>query len=111
MTAEIAAATLLGGYYLRLDGQVTEPYLADLDRADDRRTIPIDRTTGPTSLNQVLEDPPHAVSSINFDLAYRVVDQVDGASEPNVATLQALHASADASSIGHPSCWERCDHY
>jgi phospholipid/cholesterol/gamma-HCH transport system substrate-binding protein len=90
MTAEIAAATLLGGYYLRLDGQVTEPYLADLDGDDDRRTIPIDRTTGPTSLNQVLEDTTEAVSAIDFDLANRVVDQVAGAAERNVDTLPAL---------------------
>ena len=35
MTAEIASATLLGGYYLRLDGEVAEPHLADLDRDDE----------------------------------------------------------------------------
>ena len=34
-TAEIAAATLLGGYYLRLDGPVAEPYLEDLAEDDD----------------------------------------------------------------------------
>ena len=90
MTAEIASATLLGGYYLRPDGEVGGPHLAGLDRDDERRAIPIERTTGPTSLNQVLEDTTEAVSAIDFDLANRVVDQVAGAAERNVDTLPAL---------------------
>lgn len=89
-TVEIAAATLLGGYYLRLDGPVVEPHLGDLDPDDGRRQIPLSRTTAPTSLNDVLEDTTETVSAIDFDLANRVVDQVAGAAERNVDTLPAL---------------------
>jgi phospholipid/cholesterol/gamma-HCH transport system substrate-binding protein len=89
-TAEIAAATLLGGYYLRLDGPVTEPHLAALDPDDERRQIPLSRTTGPTSLNDVLEDTTETVTAIDFGLANRVVDQVAGAAERNADTLPAL---------------------
>src|SRR3546814_11924471 len=78
-TAEIAAATLLGGYYLRLDGPVTEPHLADLDPDDERRQIPLSRTTPPTSLNDVLEDTPETRSAIDFGLATRAVKHVSGA--------------------------------
>lgn len=89
-SAQIAAATLLGGYYLRLDGPVTEPHLGDLDPDDERRQIPLSRTTAPTSLNDVLEDTTETVSAIDFGLANRVVDQVAGAAERNVDTLPAL---------------------
>lgn len=89
-TAEIAAATLLGGYCLRLDGPVTEPHLADLAPDDERRQIPLSRTTAPTSLNDVLADTTETVTAIDFGLANRVVDQVAGAAERNVDTLPAL---------------------
>ena len=89
-TAEIAAATLLGGYYLRLDGPVGEPYLADLDADDQRRQIPLERTQGPTSLNRVLEDTTETVSAIDFEAANRVLEQVAGAADRNVEALPAL---------------------
>jgi phospholipid/cholesterol/gamma-HCH transport system substrate-binding protein len=89
-TAEIAAATLLGGYYLRLDGPVAEPYLEDLPADDERRRIPIDRTQGPTSLNRVLEDTTDAVSAIDFEAANQVLGQLAGAAERNVDVLPQL---------------------
>lgn len=89
-TAEIAAATLLGGYYVRLDGPVTEPHLADLEPDDERRQIPLSSTTAPTSLNDVLADTTETVTAIDLGLANRVVDQVAGAAERNVDTLPAL---------------------
>ncbi len=89
-TAEIAAATLLGGYYLRLDGPVTEPYLEDLPDEDERRRIPLDRTQGPTSLNQVLEDSTDTVTAIDFDAANEVLGQLAGAAERNVDVLPQL---------------------
>lgn len=89
-TAEIAAATLLGGYYLRLDGPVVEPYLEDLPADDERRRIPIDRTQGPTSLNRVLEDTTDTVSAIDFEAANQVLGQLAGAAERNVDVLPQL---------------------
>jgi phospholipid/cholesterol/gamma-HCH transport system substrate-binding protein len=89
-TAEIAAATLLGGYYLRLDGPVAEPYLEDLPDDDERRRIPLDRTQGPTSLNRVLADTTDTVSAIDFDAANEVLGQLAGAAERNVDVLPQL---------------------
>ena len=89
-TAEIAAATLLGGYYLRLDGPATEPHLADLDGDDNRRQIPLARTRGPTSLNRVLDETTGVVSAIDFDAANRLLEQVAGAANRNVEVLPEL---------------------
>jgi phospholipid/cholesterol/gamma-HCH transport system substrate-binding protein len=49
--AEIALATLLGAKYVRLGGDVREPYLASLD--DDDRTIPVERTKTPFEVFEV----------------------------------------------------------
>lgn len=89
-TAEIAAATLLGGYYLRLDGPVGEPHLDDLQPDDERREIPLERTQGPTSLNRVLEDTTETVAAIDFEAANRVLTQVAGAADRNVEILPSL---------------------
>ena len=89
-TAEIAAATLLGGYYLRLDGPVVEPHLADLPDDDPRRTIPVERTTGPTSLNEALDLTTGAVSAIDFDAANRLLGQIAGATDRNLDELPEL---------------------
>lgn len=89
-TAEIAAATLLGGYYVRLDGPVAEPYLEDLPAEDERRRIPIGRTQGPTSLNRVLSDTTDTVSMIDFEAANQVLRQLAGAAERNVDVLPQL---------------------
>lgn len=89
-TAEIAAATLLGGYYVRLDGPVAEPYLEDLPGEDERRRIPIGRTQGPTSLNRVLADTTDTVSAIDFEAANQVLGQLAGAADRNVDVLPGL---------------------
>lgn len=89
-TAEIAAATLLGGLYLRLDGPVTTPHLGELPEDDPRRTIPVDRTIGPTSLNEALDATTGAVSAIDFDAANRLLQQVADATDRNLEQLPAL---------------------
>lgn len=90
MNAEIAAATLLGGYYIRLDGSVGEPLLASLPSDDDRRVIPNSRTVEPTSLNQVLDETTETVTAIDFDAANRVLEDVAGAADRNAVLLPAL---------------------
>lgn len=89
-TAEIVAATLLGGYYIGLDGPVAEPFLEDLDPDDPRRHIPLERTEGPVSLNQVLDETTGVVSAIDVDAANRVVQELAGAANRNVDQLPAL---------------------
>jgi phospholipid/cholesterol/gamma-HCH transport system substrate-binding protein len=70
-TAEIALGTLLGGEHLRLDGDVTEPFLADLP-PDDRR-IPLDRTSVPISVVEALGDTTEAVQELDTDRVNDVV--------------------------------------
>lgn len=89
-TAEIAAATLLGGYYLRLDGPVHEPYLADLPGDDARRRIPLERTVEPASLNKALADTTDAVSAIDLDAANRVLGELAGAADRNTDSIPML---------------------
>lgn len=90
MTAEIAAATLLGGYYIRLDGPVEEPFLASQPEEDARRVIPNERTVEPTSLNRVLDDTTEIITAIDFEAANLVVDQVAGAANRNIDVLPDL---------------------
>lgn len=51
-SAEISLATLLGGRYVRLDGPVREPYVADLPVAE--RRIPLERTRLPIGVQDAL---------------------------------------------------------
>jgi phospholipid/cholesterol/gamma-HCH transport system substrate-binding protein len=89
-TAEIAAATLLGGYYLRLGGDVHEPYLEDLPSHDGRRRIPLERTVGPASLNKAIADTTSAVSAIDLDAANKVLGQLAGAADRNAESIPQL---------------------
>lgn len=89
-TAAIAAATLLGGYYLRLDGPVRAPYLDDLATGDPRRRIPLERTEAPVSLNQVIEDASKTASAIDFGAANRVIEKLAGAAKRNATDLPTL---------------------
>lgn len=90
MNAEIAAATLLGGYYIRLDGYIDGPLLASLPSEDERRIIPNNRTVEPTSLNQVLDETTDTVTAIDFDAANRVLEDLAGAADRNVEVLPDL---------------------
>ena len=81
--AEIAAATLLGGYYLRLSGPVEAPYLADLPADDARRRIPLERTTAPASLIRTLSDTTEQVEALDIEAINDVLRQVAGATDRN----------------------------
>ena len=76
--AEIASATLLGGYYLRLTGPVEEPYLEALPGADPRRRIPLERTTAPLSLVGTLSDTTRQVQALDIDAINDVLAQLAG---------------------------------
>ncbi|GAA2118815.1 MlaD family protein [Actinomadura napierensis] len=52
MHADIRLSNLLGGQYVRLSGPVASPYLTSLP--DDRRRIPLERTSVPYSLTGTL---------------------------------------------------------
>lgn len=81
--AEIAAATLLGGYYLRLSGPVEEPYLESLPGDDPRRRIPLERTSAPVSLIGALSDTTTQIQSIDIDAVNTVLRELAGATARN----------------------------
>ena len=69
MAAEVAIGTLLGGQYLRLEGDTEADrqgrYLADLP-ADDRR-IPLERTMVPFTIIEALSTATSAISELDVD--------------------------------------------
>ena len=88
--AEIASATLLGGYYLRLSGPVEEPYLAELPGSDERRRIPLERTTAPISLVGTLSDTTRQVRALDIEAINDVLAQLAGATERNKELVPQL---------------------
>ncbi len=89
-SAEIASATLLGGYYLRLSGPVEEPHLADLPGHDPRRRIPLEHTTAPVSLVGTLSDTTRQVQALDIEAINDVLVQLAGAAERNKALVPQL---------------------
>lgn len=88
--AEIAAATLLGGYYLRLSGPVEEPFLETLAEDDDRRRIPLERTNSPVSLIGALSDTTTQIQSIDIDSINTVLRELAGATSRNADVTPEL---------------------
>lgn len=95
-TAEISLATLLGGEYLRLDGPVEEPFLADL--AEDERRIPLDRTSVPFPVNETLGDATKLIDAIDADAVNDLVtefgDLAEGARQPVGEILDGIEQVA-----------------
>lgn len=88
--AEIAAATLLGGYYLRLSGPVEEPFLESLPSDDPRRRIPLERTNAPFSLIGALGDTTTQIQSIDIDSVNAVLRDLAGATDRNADVVPTL---------------------
>lgn len=88
--AEIAAATLLGGYYLRLSGPVEEPYLERLPEDHPRRRIPLERTSAPVSLIGALSDTTTQIQTIDIDAVNAVLRDLAGATNRNAEVVPTL---------------------
>jgi phospholipid/cholesterol/gamma-HCH transport system substrate-binding protein len=88
--AEIAAATLLGGYYLRLSGPVEKPYLESLPTDDARRRIPLERTNAPVSLIGALSDTTTQIQTIDIDAVNAVLRDLAGATDRNADVVPTL---------------------
>ncbi len=85
---EIAPATLLGGFYLRLSGPVEEPYLEDLPLEE--RRIPLERTRAPISLIGALGDTTRQVEQLDIDAVNAVIEQLAGTTTRNQEVLPSL---------------------
>jgi phospholipid/cholesterol/gamma-HCH transport system substrate-binding protein len=97
-TAEIALQTLLGTKYLRLGGQVTEPYLADLP--EDQRVIPLERTATPFDVFELARIGTRAVEATDTGNLNRLVNDLADVTEgrrPGVTDLiEGIDAVAGA---------------
>lgn len=96
--AEIAAATLLGGYYLRLSGPVEEPYLESLPDGDPGRRIDLDHTRNPLSLIGTLSDTTNLLEAIDIDDINQVMSELADATHRNIDLVPEL--LADLTQIG-----------
>ncbi|TDC97932.1 MlaD family protein [Actinomadura sp. 7K507] len=77
--AEIRTNNVLGGRYLRLSGPVAEPHMADVP--EERRRVPRERTSTPTTVNDVLDSSTEALSGLDTETISKVLAQVEGISE------------------------------
>ncbi len=87
-SAEISLATLLGGRYLRLDGPVEEPYVADLP-ADERR-IPIERTRLPIGVEDALGRFTEAADAYDVDQIDQLLQNFADISADNADSFEPL---------------------
>jgi phospholipid/cholesterol/gamma-HCH transport system substrate-binding protein len=73
-SAEIRPSTLLGGSVVRLWGPVRSPLAADLD-VEERR-IPLERTSTPTNIVDLVDDTTSTLAELDTDLVDEVVGQL-----------------------------------
>ena len=86
--AEIAAATLLGGYYVRLSGAVEEPLLDSVPEAE--RRIPLERTRNPLSLVGTLGETTDLVEAIDIESINEVMAELAGSTSRNADVVPSL---------------------
>ena len=87
-TAEVALATLLGTKFLRLDGPVEGPYLADLPEAE--RVIPIERTKTPFDVFELTKVGTKSIEATDTERLNQLITQLADVSEgkhDQIATL------------------------
>ncbi|HSP04869.1 MAG TPA: MlaD family protein [Acidimicrobiales bacterium] len=87
-SAEISLATLLGGRYLRLDGPVTEPYVADLPTEE--RRIPIERTRLPIGVQDALGRFTDAADAYDVDQIDQLLQNFADISADNADSFEPL---------------------
>ena len=63
--ADVALETLLGAKYVRLRSHPTVPYLEDLPKNDNRRTIPVERTTTPFDVFDLTRHATENIKELN----------------------------------------------
>ncbi|HVM10668.1 MAG TPA: MlaD family protein [Acidimicrobiales bacterium] len=78
-TAEIALQTLLGTKFLRLDGEVERPYLAELP--EDERVIPLERTKTPFDVFELTKVGTRSIEATDTEKLNRLITQLADISE------------------------------
>ncbi|HEX7167200.1 MAG TPA: MlaD family protein [Acidimicrobiales bacterium] len=87
-TAEVALQTLLGTKFLRLDGTVEQPYLADVPERE--RVIPIERTKTPFDVFELTRVGTESIQATDTEKLNTLIGQLANVSEgkhDQIATL------------------------
>lgn len=91
--ADVRAANLLGGQYIKLSGPVVRPYLRTMPES--RRRIPVDRTSIPYTLNQALNASTGLVSRLDTQSIDKVLREAAGIRLPSQRELAKMLADLD----------------
>ncbi|MFC4060012.1 MlaD family protein [Planomonospora corallina] len=86
--AEITLSNLLGGRYIKLTGPVARPYMDELPQ--ERRLIPMERTSTPTLVTDALKDATRLVDRLDteaVDKLLRELSELEPAPEGRVSRL------------------------
>lgn len=77
-TADIALETLLGAKYVRLKSPLPlkKPYLEDLPSSDQRRTIPVSRTTTPFDVFRLTRIGTENIKALNTDQLNQLINDL-----------------------------------
>jgi phospholipid/cholesterol/gamma-HCH transport system substrate-binding protein len=92
-TAEIALETLLGAKFIRLEGDVEEPYLEDLDA--DERVIPIERTKIPFDVFELTRIATEGIQELDTAALNSFVNQLADITEDKRASVTDLIEGID----------------
>jgi len=88
--ADIALETLLGAKYIRLKGPVDQPYLEDLPKNDQRRTIPKERTTTPFDIFELTRVGTQGLEQLNQSELNQVINQFADVTQGKQASVADL---------------------
>jgi phospholipid/cholesterol/gamma-HCH transport system substrate-binding protein len=82
-TADIALETLLGAKYVRLRSPLPlkKPYIEDLPKSDQRRTIPVSRTTTPFDVFKLTRIGTEGIKQLNTDELNKFINDLAGVTE------------------------------
>jgi len=86
--ADIQTTTLLGGRYLRLSGPVAQPYMADVP--EERRRIPLRRTTVPFTVPQALDSAQNIVGRLDQRSIDTLLTQINRIQTPGARRLRRI---------------------
>ncbi|MCW2888413.1 MAG: virulence factor Mce family protein [Streptosporangiaceae bacterium] len=91
--ADIEAANLLGGQYIKLSGPVARPYLRSLSQR--QRQIPASRTSIPSTLNQSIDSATNLATRLDTASVNKVLTEAAGIDPPDRRQLSQMLANLD----------------
>ncbi|MEO5875347.1 MAG: MCE family protein [Streptosporangiaceae bacterium] len=86
--ADVEAANLLGGQFVKLSGPVARPYLRSVPAA--RRQIPVSRTSIPSTLNQSLDSATDLATRLDTASVNKILTEAAGIKPPDREQLSRM---------------------